>query len=357
VANFILRDRDAIISKEGIIFRVYGYWHPSSGAICDVEYAPSTIYQSDDPRAPRGKANSRYFKFYRDEGLNFVRANYPQYQLFYVPLQKWLVGVPNPEIAQTRLPHIALRKLLTRAPQDELITTLTKLLETLCDRSRLRLDDIGVFGSLLHGFYHPSFSDIDLTIIGQTNISELLRILTIFYSEGTMLVNEFSSPLLWKKKNWQFTSLTLDEYAYHQRRKLIYGIYLRNPCARSVKIEFEPVKSVNEIVNEYDADTTVEWLGWIEATGRVVNDSEGPYIPSIYEVEIEQVNLERNIDVDITRIVSYVEEFRMQLRNDERFFVAGNLEKVSCRRKTFHQVTLTYGFRYYAQVLKKINNK
>jgi predicted nucleotidyltransferase len=347
-----LRDRDAVISKEGIIFRVYGYWHPPSGTICDVEYAPSTIYESNDPRAPRGSINNRYFKFYRDEGLTFVKTNYPQYQIFYEPLQKWLVGIQNQDVAQTRFPNSALRNLLSNELPDELVVTLKEILNTLLDRSSLRLDAIGVFGSLLHGFYHPTLSDIDLTISGKTNISELTRILTTLYSEGNMLVNEFSSPVLWSKSNWKFTSLTLEEYAYHQKRKLIYGIFLKQPIQRSIKIEFEPVKSMTEIVNEYDAETKVEWLGWIQATGRIIKDSEGLYIPSIYEVEVDQVDNSWNHDLNIKRIISYVEEFRMQLRNDEKFYVAGNLEKISCQRKTYHQITLTYGPRYYDQVLK-----
>jgi predicted nucleotidyltransferase len=266
-----------------------------------------------------------------------------------------LVGVPYPEIEQTRFPHSALQKLITSNPHDEFIRILRELLDAICERSRLHLDDFGVFGSILHEFHHPSFSDIDLTIIGKTNVTELLRTLTTFYSEGDMLANEFSSTLFWKKNSWKFTSITLEEYAYHQKRKLIYGIYLRNHNMRPIKIEFEPVKSLNEVANGCEANVSVEWLGWIEATGRVINDAEGPYMPSIYEVEVDQDSLGRNIDVDITRIVSYVEEFRLQLKNDERFFVAGNLEKISHQKKTRYQITLSYGPRYYSQALKKLS--
>jgi len=39
LANYRLRDRDAIISKEGLIFRVFGYNHPEKALICDAEYA------------------------------------------------------------------------------------------------------------------------------------------------------------------------------------------------------------------------------------------------------------------------------------------------------------------------------
>ena len=68
-----LRDRDAVITAEGIIFRVYGYTHPPEAYICDVEYAPSSIYVSTDPRALRDGGEEIYYKFYADGGLRFVR--------------------------------------------------------------------------------------------------------------------------------------------------------------------------------------------------------------------------------------------------------------------------------------------
>ncbi len=42
----------------------------------------------------------------------------------------------------------------------------------------------------------------------------------------------------------------------------------------------------------------------------------------------------------------------MQAHRDEEVYVEGNLEQVTSSTKTFHQITLTYGPRYYEQVLK-----
>ena len=67
-----LRDRDAIITRDGIIFRVYGYIHPSNAYVCDPEYAPSNVFKSLNPRARRGKNETVYYKFFADEGLKLV---------------------------------------------------------------------------------------------------------------------------------------------------------------------------------------------------------------------------------------------------------------------------------------------
>ncbi len=73
MANHLkLRDRDAIETSEGLIFRVFGYSHPNSAYICDAEYASSRIFQSKDPRAPRTGKEDLYYKFYNDEGMKLV---------------------------------------------------------------------------------------------------------------------------------------------------------------------------------------------------------------------------------------------------------------------------------------------
>ncbi|TEU09830.1 hypothetical protein E3J20_05405, partial [Candidatus Bathyarchaeota archaeon] len=66
------RDRDAPITDDGLIFRTYGYDHPSDSCFCDLEYAPETLYRSDDPRAVRDGLPKKYYKFYFDGGLKFA---------------------------------------------------------------------------------------------------------------------------------------------------------------------------------------------------------------------------------------------------------------------------------------------
>jgi predicted nucleotidyltransferase len=347
VAHRKLRDRDAIVSREGLILRVYGYDHPREGYVCDVEYAPSTLYTSPVPKAIRSRGDAVFYKFYEDAGLKFVETRYPQYRVYHEPLQTWLVGMPRDRIAQVRLPGRTLQRLLVDEPADELLRTLHTVLETIVETSTLRVDDLGVFGSLLHGIHHPQFSDIDLVVYGRAALRELRRLLAGLYRDAHQFVNEFDTA--WDKTTWRFTRMTLAEYGWHQRRKRIYGVYTSR--ARPIMVEFEPVKRTGEDVDEYDTATRIERVGWVEATGRVVGDADAAFMPSIYQVELDDTSRRRAESV--TRIVSYVEEFRMQVQRDERFTVAGHLERVTTRRKTTHQITLTYGSNYFDQVLKR----
>jgi predicted nucleotidyltransferase len=353
LATIKLRDRDAIITGDNIIFRVYGYFHPSDAYVCDPEYASTTIYESTNPRAPRGKRKPLYHKFYADEGLKFVREKYPRYTILYEPLQKRFVGVPQQYIAKTRKPDKRFRQLITKQPEDDLLEALHKLSTLVMSRSGLSQNDFGVFGSILHDFYHPSFSDLDLVVYGRQKLRKLCEMLEALYNEEDSLHNEFESEKALEGKHWKFVNYTPKEYLWHQRRKMIYALLKCTEGGRVVKTEFEPVKDWKEICNEYNQDTRILNRGWIKATARITDDQDAPFIPSIYQIQILDILEGPKVD-NIQRILSYVEEFRMQTKRDEHVCVEGNLEEVVTENKTFHQITLTYGPRYYEQTLKVI---
>ncbi|RLE80594.1 MAG: hypothetical protein DRJ36_02075 [Thermoprotei archaeon] len=342
-----LRDRDAVVTSEGIIFRVYGYFHPPRAYVCDVEYAPSTIYRTDDPRAIRTGSGQTYYKFYADGGLRFVVENYPQYTVFYEPLGRRLVGVHEDQIVEIRKPDERLKRIL-KEPRDELLEALHEVLGIVMDASGLKVSDFGVFGSLLHGFYHPSYSDLDLTVYGGEKIRRLREALKELYMRGRIIQNEFADVDALRGKAWRFERYTTEEYIWHQRRKLIYGVYLGN---RKIKVEFEPVKDWSEIKNEYDPKCRITWVGWVKAKARIADDKDAPYIPSIYELENVRI-IDGPRVADVKRVISYVEEYRLQAFKGEDVYVEGNLERVETPSEVYHQITLTYGPRYYEQVLK-----
>lgn len=351
MAPLKLRDRDTIITKNNIIFRVYGYFHPPSAYVCDVEYAPSAIYKSTDPRAFRAKGKQVYYKFYTDEGLRFVQQNYPQHTFFHAPLQQRLVGVRQKLIKRTRKPKNYFKRLMEKPPKDALLNVLHRMFSLLTTRSILQRKDFGVFGSLLHSFYHPDFSDIDLIVYGREKLGKLCEVLKEFYQEESSLRNEFENEEAIKGKHWRFMNYSPKEYLWHQRRKMIYAVFEDEKSGRVVKTEFEPVKKWKEIRNEYNSKTRVIKKGWIKVVARIIDDRDAPFIPSIYQIEpikvLEGVKVE-----NLQRVISYVEEFRMQTGRDEEVYVEGNLEQVVSSTRTFHQITLTYGPRYYEQVLK-----
>lgn len=342
------------MTQEGLIFRIYGYAHPPEAYICDVEYAPAAIYKSDDPRALRQKGKQTYYKFYLDHGLRFVRDNYPQYSVWHEPLQTDFVGIHQTQISETRKPDEAMQIILKRRARDGLHQALKIASNVVLEKSGPDSSDFGVFGSLLHGFYHPQFSDLDFIIYGKKELSRLRETLKILYAEpSSPFRNEFETEnaLKEKAKRWRFSNYSPKEYWWHQKRKAIYATFQHKKNARKIKTEFEPAKKWSEIRNEYNTKARIFRKGWMRAEARVTGDSEAPFMPSIYEIEITKSMDGPKVD-DAERILSFVEEFRMQAERDEKVYVEGNLEQVVTPDRTFHQITLTHGPRYFEQVLK-----
>jgi predicted nucleotidyltransferase len=340
------------VTKEGLIFRVFGYTHPHEGYICDAEYASSKIFKSENPKAFRTDGKKVFYKFYEDEGWRFVEKNFPYHMIFYKPLNRNVVGVECCNIMRVRKPQLKLRRIMEQKPEDELMSALQKVLEGVLARSGLKLEDFGVFGSMLHGFYHPRFSDIDLVVYGKRNVRRLREFLVEMYREdASTLRNEFECGFSFIGKLWRFRNISPEEFVWHQGRKMIYGVLYDKDLKREIKVEFEPVKDWSEIQNEYSEIRSITSCGWVKAYLQVKDDEEVPFMPSIYGVETLNVVEGPKIE-EIRRVVSYIEEFRMQAWKGENVYVEGNLEKVETSKRNFYQVTLTYCPRYYDQVLK-----
>lgn len=344
------RDRDAPVTTEGLIFRTYGYDHPEDACFCDLEYAPESVYRSDNTRAVRVGGRKRYYKFYFDKGLRFVKERYPQYQLHHKSLNRPLVGVKGVQLAGIVRPDQQLRKLMM-ACGDPLTEAVKEVLNFVLDSSTLRLRDFGVFGSLAHRFHNPLYSDIDLIIYGRRELKELRATLARLYEEG-VLRNEFEDWTVdGPPAHWNFARYSKEEYGRLQKRKMIYSTLLSEELGRTVKIEFEPVRRWGEIENEYKSTIRIENMGRVEAFVEVLSDEEAGFMPSIYPVELRKVDLD--IDPhDFKRVVSYVEEFRLQVEAGETAQVRGNFELVETSDGQFYQIVLSYGKDYFNQVLK-----
>ena len=354
--NLKLRDRDAIEIKEGLIFRVFGYSHPPNAYICDAEYASANIFTSKDPRAPRTGRNQLYYKFYNDEGMKLIEKQYPQYLIFHDMLGINLVGVKENGIAEERKPQARLTTLLEAEPTDELLAAMERVLMISLSNSGLQTQDFGVFGSMLHGFHHPKFSDIDFIIYGKKENAKMRKTLEILYeNKESGLSNEFESDSVMAGKDWRFKNFTIPEFIWHQRRKQIYGLYDDNASGRIIKAEFEPVKAWNEIKSEYDPKTRIQHRGWVKLKARITSDDEAPFIPSIYGIEPLAVLSGDKVALEAKRVFSFMEEYRQQAQKDEVVIVEGNLEEVVSPTERFYQVTLTYCPRYYEQVLKVLH--
>jgi uncharacterized protein len=354
LATLKLQDRDGILTKEGIIFRVFGYSHPENAYVCDAEYASSKIFQSKDPRAPREGKDGLYYKFYNDEGMKLMAKQYPQYLFYHQMLARRIVGVNQKDIFVARKPQPRLQEIIKAVPTDPLIAATMRVLNVATDKSGLKSSDFGVFGSMLHNFHHPKYSDIDFTIYGRVQNKKMQQTMQALYEDKTSgFRNEFESEKSMVGKRWLFKNFDVADFVWHQRRKMIYGLYddTKN-SGRVIKAEFEPVKAEGEVVNEYDPNSRIIQLGWTKMRAKITNDQDAPFIPSIYGIQPLEIIKGSPEAAKATRIFSYMEEFRAQAKTGEEVTVEGNLEQIISPKGDTYQVTLTYCPLYWEQVLK-----
>ncbi len=355
MAQVKLRDRDSILTDEGIIFRVFGYSHPQGFFVCDAEYASAKIFTSIDPRAPRTGGRQTFYKFYNDEGWKLIFKKFPQYTMFHEMLGTTVVGIQKDKIAQVRKPQERLQVLMGRASEDELQSAMKHVLETALQSSGLSQESFGLFGSLLHGFHHPKFSDIDFVVYGRKPVGHIRAALnTLYTAPSSNFRNEFETDTPIKGKLWRFRNYNQREFLWHQRRKLIYGIFDDPQSGRSIKTEFEPVKEWTQIVQQPNPGSQILQKGWVRLTALVTEDKDAPFIPSVYGIEPVEVLKGTNKALETNTLISYMEEFRLQAQKDEKVIVEGNLEELVTPEGSSHQVVLTYCPRYYDQVLKVI---
>ena len=94
VQDMVFRDRDSPITKDGLIFRVYGYDHPGGSCFCDLEYAPASLYSVETMKALREGPEGRFYKFYLDGGLKFASVQKPVSSLLQEVLSCFLLLFP-----------------------------------------------------------------------------------------------------------------------------------------------------------------------------------------------------------------------------------------------------------------------
>jgi predicted nucleotidyltransferase len=266
---------------------------------------------------------------------------------------KEVVGVTLKNIHEVRSPTKVLQKLGKNESKDALLRALQHVLRIVIQRSNLSMKDFGVFGSMLHGFHHPEFSDMDFTIYGSQNLDKLLKTLRELYEEEhSFFRNEFDTNDAIQGKLWKFMNYSSDEYLKHQKRKMIYALFDDKKSGRVIKVEFEPIRCSEEIKSQYSRKTKIQNKGWTKMYAKIVEDKDSSFIPSIYGIEPLNILEGEKGASEVKRVISYIEEFRMQSCLDETIYVEGNLEKVVNPKGDFHQIALTYCPRYYEQVLK-----
>ena len=195
------------------------------------------------------------------------------------------------------------------------------LIETLAEKSGIPTECFGLTGSLLLGIHNPKFSDIDLTIHGNSYSKTIRKLISRLYIEENEFIrmNEHEAKD-WKNRKIKQFNLTIENVNILYERKWNMGYF------DGTRFSIHPIRADSEIKNDYGSKKFIS-EGEITIRAKIVDDEEGLFLPCCYK--ISQVEVLKGPRVaDIHEIVSYEGLYSSIGKKNEILICKGRLERV-----------------------------
>lgn len=234
----VRRDGDIALSKEGFIFYLQGYEHPSDRSFAYLKYIPLRYrdlfkLQFVDAEYSLGDVQLvRPVRLYSPEGVcatvaAFERA-FPWY-LFDCPVNgKRLVAVPDEHVARVFTPHQAMKCALRASTQSRLEELAVDWVKLVCGKTGLSPSDFGLHGSLCVGLTSPS-PDVDIVVYGAESFRKVKRAVQTLCLEGEL---EYLVENPWDRVRLNKVRFRGEKVVFNAVKRLDeiherYGVYLR----------------------------------------------------------------------------------------------------------------------------------
>jgi len=322
------RDRDFVETVEGLLFCVVGYLHPPDRVTAYLKYVP-------DPGGKwrRGETGySRVIPYYHvsqvENTYGFLGENHPEY-LHDCPVRNITVSsVPTDRIKAYYRPRERLAAIMEE-PGDGLESKLRNIVTLLSDLAGLDTRDLGVTGSILTGSHSLEFSDIDLTVYGQTASTALREALReTRRNDGVIQPFSASKREAWSRIREERFPLNFGELMEFAERRWNYGEYM------DTYFSIHPVRTDPEIVEEY-GESTYSSIGSVKGSATVADSSEAIYLPAVYRLE----DVKTDSGHDVAEVASYEGLYADMFYPGERIEFGGILERIEGKRN-IHRVVV-----------------
>jgi predicted nucleotidyltransferase len=310
--DWVPRDGETLLTKEGFIFYVFGYEHPNNRVFAFLKYIPSNLAHHFPIRFLKQKWKlenldlSRPQKLYTAKNYQkFVetfRTTFPQY-LYCCPFRgKAVLSVPLNSITSVFLPGECLHDIFKKENKDSLQKETVVLVTLLSNNSGVPIKDFGIHGSVGLNM-HSEYSDIDLVVYGSQNFKNLDSAVKRLADEGIF------SYVCTKKLDY-----TRKHRGRYNDRRFVYNAVRKYneidaPHGRS---KYMPVKKV-------------------DFSCVVVDDTENMFRPAIYTISDYHPNnvaSELYVNQVPERVLSMIGYYRNVARRGDRVKVSGMLERV-----------------------------
>ncbi|KXB00163.1 hypothetical protein AKJ47_01875 [candidate division MSBL1 archaeon SCGC-AAA261G05] len=308
------REGDFVRTPEGLFFGVKGLLHPNHGVIAFLRHVP-------DQQGGREKEGIRYRKIHPLKNkYEYLRKNHPNYLHYSQRLDREIQTVPIKKIEEVYKPVEQLAELIKRENRLSILEkSAVKLSEKIMDESQIKMESIGVTGSLLVGL-DTRESDIDLIIYGEEEGRRAYSALRdLRNSDKQISPYDLENGVRIAKSRWPQANLQIEKLAMIESEKLLHGTFEN----RGFFIKL--VKDWKDIRSKYE-DYTYFNLGRTKIIGIISDDVNSIFTPCSYGVEESQTL--GNKDYDIKKIVSFRGKFPEQAKKGDKIRAEGRIEKV-----------------------------
>jgi len=305
-------DGDTFITRENLIFYVFGYEHPEERVFSFLKYIPSEL-RSHFPLRFLGKRWRlgnielvRAEKLYTTENfqrlLETFRSRFPDHVYFCPYRGKEVISPSLYLINRVYVPRDCLQQLLKKKRKDQLQKLALELVTLLSTESSVPIEDFGIHGSIALNM-HTMKSDVDLVVYGSQNFRRLEGTVNKLVDGGTL--------------SYVFTK-RLDRVRKHRGR------------FKNKNFVYTTVRKPEEIACKY-GDYRYCPVKHVTFSCQVVGDREAMFRPAVYQVTNYQPldsASELAKDEIPTTVVSMIGVYRNVARRGDVIRVSGTLERV-----------------------------
>lgn len=332
------RDRDYLLTKEGLFFVVVGNIHPKDKVIAYLKYVPD-ITGSWGHGSERFK---RVLKHYTipslKETFNLLKEKYPQYLHKDSTLNIVMSFVPLNCIKKHFRPEKRLGDILNSLPRDELEQKVIELIKLISRESNVPLSSFGITGSILIDVHQVEFSDIDLIVYGKKNSYRVKETLLSLYQDADVDIRKFSKHEFkeWCTRVSSIYHLELGDAKKICERKWNRGVFKGTPFS------IHPVKTEKEVFDTYD-NYVFRSIGMVKIRATVINTEDSMFNPAIYEISQVKVVDGPKVEDNIREVVTYEGIYGDIADEGEKIEVRGKLEKVINKKLGAHYYRVLIG--------------
>ncbi|MHA1238100.1 MAG: hypothetical protein ACTSSJ_02420 [Candidatus Odinarchaeia archaeon] len=316
----MLRDGDAILTKHGFIFYIFGYEHPQHRFIAFLKYVPEVLKEkfklewSKEKWRFGNKIMIRPKQLYSPKNylsiINTLKGISPLYVWKNKQLNKELITVDIELIKKVYIPKDRLKLLLENNKRDKLQENAISLIKILSENTHLPIEKFGIHGSLALNMHKPG-SDIDVSVYGGLNFIKVKHTLRTLEDQGVITIHRENTLEKLKENSGTFSG-----------SRFVINAVRDDSEIPTIKATYTPIKQVH-------------------FTCTVKDEKESFFRPAIYKIcEYEPLNKASDIEEYPTRVVAMISTYRGIAKSGEVIKVKGMLEKVKIGSSEFYQVVV-----------------